>query len=422
MPIINVTINSARTLRAVIVVCDPDVFTFCPVTIALTSTIIGNPAGIPLRWEQVLNYTYTSINRTTRQFTVSGNITGSFYSARELIQIFTSGTVFASFSVASAIFNGTNTIITVNEPISLLVPPVGVLQHAGSATDSSFTFAASQNQEDTVITPTAFSDKTFRLWASRGQPTQSYDDINVILTPRDIQRLGESRFDAGYGAMYPCRAPIVTVRSDTPYPPLTGSSGSTVVTNQVYVSWTAGTCDATLVSLYIVQRSCNGGDTWDVVYTSTGPGVIQVTEGCNYRVGAVYPVTGLPVGNTTAPVESIDSLFVVWSAPAYALPIPNGYLVQSAYDTHYMPSSTRVAFDPITLLQVSQPVILTVDENYIGVGISALTAADPITVYAVSGVIVMDTQTDTYDALGLTSAGYNPITSYAVSGSVTVGG
>jgi hypothetical protein len=113
MSFFNVTLSAAKHFKPISVYAGEDISTFCPSTVTLIAQIFGNPAGSTFRWEQVLSYQYIALDYGLSQFVFAGNITSTFYSTREKIQLVSGEVIISVMDVISATYNGTNTTVRV---------------------------------------------------------------------------------------------------------------------------------------------------------------------------------------------------------------------------------------------------------------------------------------------------------------------
>lgn len=433
MSFINVTISTSKKIgEPVFVYAGEDISTFCPLTITLDATVIsGNPVGATFIWEQVLRYQYLSVNYGAKQFTFAGNIAGSFYSNREVVELILENQVVAVFSVASAIYNGTNTIVTVLDTLSpLVVPAIAILQHAGSATNSSFSWNTPATALTAVFTPTVSSDKVFRIWSNRGKVTQRYNDTEVILTPRDRWLMTPQLVNA-VQVDNPCQQPVARIFTIPPgsYGQAGDSEGPTA--NTWTMTWFPPTCfqQHNLVR-YIVQTSCNGGDTWTTIGTPTGVDNVSITTGCAGRVAAVYSILGTNPFNVQSPELSANAFVVHWSNTVFAGTYSPETLY-SAMSTFRMGLISTLIYEPITGIAVSGVVQIgvsdgAIDDYALGAPIPSINTFDPITSYLVTLytlLLLPDAPELTDDQqISLISTNISPITNFTVTGSGTIGG
>ena len=404
MAIINVTIGSKLRGHTVPVDAGDDIITICQVT-ALLSATLGVPArgGDTFVWEQVLQHQYTNINRTNNTITAVGDITISFSSSREIISVFIGFDSVVVLSVSSYVYNGTNTILTIVDPIPTSIPITGVFEHAGNMTDSTFTWDSPRDELDIIISPNTFTNKQFRFWSNRGQRTQQFDDVKLILTPEDVQpEMSGQLADFQSSTANPCRTPVSFVSLPAPYSPNVCTSGDqlTHLTDDWTATWVAPTCDILDLVGYIAQQTCDGGDNWTTVGTTTHIREFPIPPGCSFRVLAAYAVRGMIPPSLTDALRSTSSFVLVPSNISSALTgfNPTTTLFPTAYDT-------------------------------VCTTLSARPNSNPITAHQVSGVIILNYNTDGVlddDASWMTSHGqvltYNPITAHQVSGNVTIGG
>lgn len=406
MPFVNVT----QTFQAYIgnitfFTAGPDQTTFCPSTITLAATVVGDLTGHTVRWEEVLTYNYIDANPTTQKLIVPGNVTSTFYSSRETVEIFNTnnGVGIGNYIITNAFYNGVNTELTVSPstPLPPFMGKAGVFRHAGSSSSPGTVWITSQNLIVVQYTPVGGNDARFRFWLDRGTLYQQYDDLDVFLTPGHIFDTNRNGTNYSFNPIFfaACRIPPYTLLPASTYGPC-GDGAENIVTSWL-LQWGDPTCDSSKVEEYIIQESSDGGNTWSTLTTSPIPTMVPVTTGTIVRIVTAYREPGVVKPLTyTGPYNSIlDSIYSV-SPPIYVIqyitPTNNELYVRDSYCmyTH----GTNSIFDPIF--------------NYLFTPLTAL-FVDPTTFPELEHI----TQR-TYGG----AVSQDPIFNYTVSGSVVIGG
>jgi hypothetical protein len=442
MPFINVgPLSSVRLGSITSFTAGPDQATFCPTSITLSATVVGDLTGHTVIWQEVLTYTYTGVDQVNSKLLVPGNVAATFYSMRELVEVFatSNGVGVGTYIVTSATYNGTATELTVSPltPLPQFMGTTGAFRHAGSASSTGTSWLTPQNQLIVQYLPLTNADGRFRFWLDRGTPAQQYDDLDVFLTPGHIVPAKLGATTQGDPTTFPtCRAVTPTLLPANVFGPC-GSDGAEQTVTAWLLLWGDPACDAALVERYLVQESLNGGSTWTTVATFSAPAAAPVTTGALARVVAVYAIPGLVKPATyEGPYGGVlDQVFVLSNQVLVQQLTAPGTVELFGHDSvclaHHATAPTAdpitaYTFTPLTALfydETNDPALADTAHRAYGPG-----TYDPVTAYTFTPLTALFYDETNDPALADTAhraygpGTYDPITAYTVAGGVVIGG
>lgn len=150
----------------------------------------------------------------------------------------------------------------------------------------------------TFFTSTVSQDRTFRLWANKGEPNQTYADVNIFGTPSEIMKQPFSRFQNASGLSF-------SVFANQPQFVVNNYSGGNITDSQNGISWKLLQYSNSMSNFYMSLERYNGSG-WDSIWSTTDFSVVPYNVSPVNRTGTFrVKVTFVSNGRTINAVSDI---------------------------------------------------------------------------------------------------------------------